>query len=41
VAKHGVFFAAAADFEWESALVRADTRRNYGEPRFTAIGLIG
>ncbi|MDR2333750.1 MAG: BrnT family toxin [Burkholderiaceae bacterium] len=41
VAKHGVFFAAADDFEWEAALVEADTRRNYGETRFTAVGLIG
>lgn len=39
--KHGVFFAAAADFEWETALVGVDERRDYGEPRLIATGLIG
>jgi len=41
VAKHGVFFSAAQDFEWEAALVEVDSRRAYGETRFTAVGLIG
>ena len=41
VAKHGVFFSAAHDFEWEAALVEVDSRRAYGETRFTAMGLIG
>ena len=41
VAKHGTFFAAADDFEWETALVQADDRHAYGETRFTAMGLIG
>lgn len=41
VAKHGVFFSAAEDFEWETALVQVDDRRSYGETRFTAVGVIG
>lgn len=41
VAKHGVFFSAAHDFEWESALVEVDRRHAYGETRFIAAGLIG
>lgn len=41
VAKHGVFFAAAQEFEWETALVAVDSRHTYGETRFTAVGLIG
>lgn len=41
VAKHGVFFSAADDFEWETALVQVDDRHAYGETRFTAMGLIG
>jgi len=41
VKKHGVFFAAAADFDWETALVDVDDRRDYGEPRLIATGLIG
>ena len=41
VAKHGVFFAAAQAFEWETALVEVDGRHAYGESRLTAVGLIG
>lgn len=41
VAKHGVDFATVADFEFATALVRADTRTGYGEVRLTAIGFIG
>lgn len=40
-AKHGVLFEAAEEFEWETALVAVDSRREYGEPRLTAAGLIG
>lgn len=39
LANHGVSFKAMAEFEWETALVRADTRHN--EPRLVAFGLIG
>ncbi|MBB1603336.1 BrnT family toxin [Variovorax sp. UMC13] len=41
VAKHGVWFSAAEDFEWESALVAVDSRKAYAEARLTAVGLIG
>lgn len=39
--KHGVSLAAAADFEWDEALVWSDERKNYGEDRQCAIGYIG
>lgn len=41
VAKHGVFFSKADEFEWETALVQVDDRHDYGETRFIAIGMIG
>lgn len=40
IAKHGVSLARAADFEWDSAVVWPDRRRDYGEPRMAAIGYI-
>lgn len=39
--KHGVDFAAAIWFNWESAILAEDRRRNYGEQRRVAIGFIG
>ncbi|MEH6775302.1 MAG: BrnT family toxin [Cereibacter changlensis] len=41
LAKHGVDFAAIEDFEWSSALIRTDARRDYSELREAALGLIG
>lgn len=41
LAKHGVDFAAGVDFEWGTALVRADMRQHYGEVRLNALGVIG
>ena len=41
VAKHGVSLTEAAGFEWGSAVVWPDTRRDYGEPRMAALGYIG
>lgn len=41
LAKHGIEFEAADDFEWDTALIEADIRRDYGEERFRALGLIG
>ena len=41
VAKHGVWFELAQDFEWETAAVLVDQRQRYGETRFSATGLIG
>lgn len=40
IARHGVDMATAADFEWQSAIIEADTRRDYGEPRYKAIGFL-
>jgi hypothetical protein len=37
----GISFEEAARFEWEGALVVQDTRQDYGEPRFRALGYIG
>lgn len=39
--KQGVDFAAAQDFEWQSAHERRDTRRDYGEARWRALGMLG
>jgi hypothetical protein len=41
LAKHGVDFAEMAAFQWASALVRADTRHDYGEVRLAATGTLG
>ncbi len=41
IAKHGVSFEAVEGFEWETALVRADTRADYGEVRLNGLGVIG
>lgn len=40
IAKHHVDFAEAAEFFDGRVIVRADSRRNYGEKRFIAIGEI-
>ncbi len=34
-------FEMASEFEWESAVMVEDTRRDYGERRFRAFGFIG
>lgn len=39
--KHGISFEAMGDFDWETAVIVPDDRRDYGEPRYLAIGLIG
>lgn len=39
--KHGLSLADAEDFEWETAVVHEDTRKQYAEPRFQAAGYIG
>ena len=41
LAKHGVSLTEAAGFEWGTAVVWPDTRRDYGEPRMVALGYIG
>lgn len=40
IALRGISFERTAEFEWSSALVVEDTRKNYGERRFQALGLI-
>lgn len=39
--KHGLSLAYAGGFEWETAMVHEDARKQYAEPRFTATGYIG
>jgi uncharacterized protein len=39
--KHGVPLTEVENFDWETAVVREDTRRNYPEPRFEVRGYIG
>jgi uncharacterized DUF497 family protein len=41
VAKHGIFFAAADDFEWGVAQIAVDSRHTYGETRFSATAPMG
>ena len=38
---HGISLERAIDVEWTSALNVEDVRRDYGERRFQAYGLIG
>jgi len=40
LSKHGVPFEAVLGFQWNDALILRDERRDYGEPRFLAYGLI-
>lgn len=41
LAKHGIDFDAAAELEWDSVVLEPDVRRDYGEVRLRALGLIG
>jgi len=38
--ERGLPFERAVDFEWEEAMVVADTRREYGEVRLVASGFL-
>lgn len=40
-AKRGVSFDEVHGFEWETAVVKQDTRKRYEESRFEAKGYIG
>jgi uncharacterized DUF497 family protein len=40
IASRGISFEAAAEFEWDTALIAKDTRRDYGERRYQALGVI-
>ena len=38
--KHGVWLEDAYDFKWDTCVISEDTRKNYQEERFEAIGYI-
>ena len=38
---HKVHFDQAVQFDWSTAIIEPDSRKDYGEPRFQAYGLIG
>lgn len=40
VALRGISLARATDFDWNSAPIVEDTRKDYGETRYQALGLI-
>lgn len=40
MAKHGVPFDAVTGFDWRTAIEAEDTRYDYGETRFQALGKI-
>jgi len=40
IAQRGIPFEFVEDFEWDNALVVEDLRKDYGERRFQALGLI-
>ena len=39
--KHGLSLSEAEKLEWDDALIWQDTRRDYGETRMIALGVIG
>jgi uncharacterized DUF497 family protein len=39
--KHGIDFLRMTEFDWAKAAVVADRRRDYGENRFRAYGMVG
>ena len=41
IAERGISFERVAEFEWSGALIVEDSRKDYGEPRFQALGFIG
>jgi uncharacterized DUF497 family protein len=40
IASRGISFEVAEQFEWNTALIAEDLRKEYGEPRFQALGFI-
>jgi uncharacterized DUF497 family protein len=40
IATRGISFEQVIAFEWDTALIVADIRKDYGERRFQAFGLI-
>jgi len=41
IRSRGLSFDSAADFDFEGALYAVDDRRDYGETRYIAIGVLG
>lgn len=41
IAERGISFDAIREFMFATALVSQDTRKDYGEARYNALGLIG
>jgi uncharacterized protein len=41
VRERGLSFGLAGDLDWETALVLVDDRKDYGETRYRAFGMIG
>ncbi len=39
--KHGVDFTEVYNFQWEKVQIKADTRKNFSERRYTAAGFVG
>lgn len=39
--KHGIDFQDVLGFQWDTALEIPDERKDHGEPRWIALGLIG
>ena len=40
IARHGISMERALEFEWHDALLDEDSRRDYGEHRYRALGRI-
>ena len=40
IASRGISFEVAEQFEWDTAMIAQDLRKEYGERRFQAIGFI-
>lgn len=40
-AERGLAFSDAEEFDWSTALIVEDTRKNYDERRYQALGMIG
>lgn len=41
IAERGIAFGLAEAFDWSSAMITEDTRQQYSERRYQALGLIG
>jgi uncharacterized DUF497 family protein len=41
IANRGLSFDMVADIDWNNAVIREDTRKDYGERRFRVFGYIG